>query len=164
MIVVVGGQASKVGKTQAVCDIISSSREANWTAVKISPHPHGEPLSHPILHEEVQASSTTDTGRYLQAGARRAIWVRVSRDQMARILPALLQGNVILESNSALDVIKPDFFLFVSNPDVEHWKESAWRHVGHADALVERRVSTDTMRLFRRRLMQTKPDQTVGQN
>lgn len=152
MIVVVGGQASKVGKTQAVCDIIAATPEAAWTAIKITPHPHGDELSHPVFHEELTPSPDTDTGRYLMAGARKAFLVRVQRNQMARVIPALVSGNVIIESNAALDAISPDFFLFVSNPDIEHWKESAWRHVGHADAHVIRRITPEVLESLRERL------------
>ena len=56
MIVVVGGSSRKVGKTTVMCEIISATREAAWTALKISPHDH-------------QHGHFGDTDRYTAAGA-----------------------------------------------------------------------------------------------
>lgn len=125
MIVVVGGQARKVGKTRAVCDIIKATREARWIAIKVSPHEHGP------------SDRETDTDRYKAAGAVEATLV-----QQLPPLPA--NRNVIIESNSALDAVKPDLFIFVAEPQAE-WKESAHRVIDRADYVVDGFVTAEVI-------------------
>lgn len=122
MIVLVGGQASKVGKTTAVCAIIDATREARWTAVKITPHAHGEDLTAPVIREEIAPGTTTDTARYLQAGAVKAFWIRARAADLADVVPR--EGNVIVESNALAAVLVPDLFLFITAPGAE-WKDSS---------------------------------------
>lgn len=137
MILVVGGHARKVGKTRAACDIISATREACWTAVKISPHTH-------------DSSPGGDTQRYLEAGAC-AAYLLAPGDE----LPAA--PNLLIESNSVLDTLTPDLFLFVLDPDQTEWKESAARVAARADLVVERRIDEDILRLVREKLTAPRP-------
>jgi hypothetical protein len=126
MIVVVGGQARKVGKTRAICDIIRATPEARWVAIKVSPHEHEPP------------GRITDTDRYLSAGAAEAFIVRE--------LPPLPAGrNVVIESNAARDAVKPDLFVFVADPANEEWKESAVRVASRADYVVNEFVTREVL-------------------
>ena len=125
MIVVVGGQARKVGKTRAVCDIIKATREARWIAIKVSPHEHGP------------SDRETDTDRYVAAGADEATLVQ-------QLPPLSPHRNVIIESNSALGSIEPDLFIFVADAQAE-WKESAQRVIDHADYVVDRFVTAEVI-------------------
>jgi hypothetical protein len=118
MIVVVGGSSRKVGKTTVICEIIAATSEAQWTAVKISPHVH-------------EFGAEGDTGRYLAAGARRTEFGN----------PSTFEGNIIIESNGILDTITPDLFVFVEG-DTE-WKPSALKHAGKADIVVRGHVSPE---------------------
>lgn len=121
MIVVVGGQARKVGKTRAVCEIIAATPEARWVVYKMSPHFHGR----------VEPGQGGDTGRFLRAGAAEAFLIESEE------IPALPQGrNVIIESNTAAAQICADLFLFVVAPEQAEWKESARRLFGKADCVV----------------------------
>lgn len=115
MIVVVGGSSRKVGKTTVMCEIIAATREAAWTALKISPHNH-EPVA------------IGDTGRYAAAGA-------VTSELLNDIDNwTSFYGNIIIESNAILDAMKPDVFVFVEG--VGEWKPSAVKHAGKADFVV----------------------------
>lgn len=114
MIVVVGGSSRNAGKTTVICEIIAATREARWTAVKVSSH----------MHEQ---SAYGDTERYLSAGAARALLVETYE-------PRDYSGNVILESNSVLDVVTPDLFVFVDGGG--DWKRSAERHARKANYVV----------------------------
>jgi molybdopterin-guanine dinucleotide biosynthesis protein len=116
VIVVVGGSGRKVGKTTVACEIIAATAEARWTAIKITPHAH-EPSPH------------GDTERYLAAGATNALLVG-GNDVFT--LPA---GNVLIESNSILDVIEPDLFVFVEGAG--EWKCSALHASGRAQFVVQ---------------------------
>lgn len=112
MIVVVGGNRRKAGKTTVVCRIIEATPEARWTAIKLTAHTH-----------EITAHG--DRERYLAAGAMRAILT----DEIGTIA-----GNVIIESNSILERLRPDLFVFVD--DGGESKPSAIDHASKADMIV----------------------------
>jgi molybdopterin-guanine dinucleotide biosynthesis protein len=128
VILVVGGSGRKVGKTTVACEIISATREAAWTAIKITPHIHN-----PSLHG--------DTERYLEAGAANALLIGGNENFT---LPA---GNVLIESNSILDVIDPDMFVFVDSG--EEWKCSAMRVAGKAKYVVNGHATEELIRAVR---------------
>jgi hypothetical protein len=116
-IVVIGGQARKVGKTSVVAGLISALREYEWTAVKISQHAHDLETGTPAresadvkerewaetkqhewavakerdwaISEEHDCSGGSDTSRFLAAGAERALWVRANPGHLGETIPAL---------------------------------------------------------------------------
>lgn len=152
-LVVVGGQARDVGKTLVVSGIIRGLRSLDWTAVKITPHGHGlnssasgltdgKPRSLAfVLSEETRDFARGDTGRFLAAGAKRAIWLRVQPGRLGEALPALMEALaeerfVIVESNSILNVLKPAVFVFVLGNTRRDFKSSALKLLRRADALV----------------------------
>ncbi|MEJ7605739.1 MAG: hypothetical protein WKF37_05615 [Bryobacteraceae bacterium] len=44
--------------------------------------------------------------------------------------------HLIIESNSILEVLSPDFFIFMVNLNSEKWKESAHNYSGRADEMI----------------------------
>jgi hypothetical protein len=146
-IVVVGGNAKDVGKTALVCGIISALREFAWTAVKITGHDyesinsesHQTGFSQKTIHEETNSGLKTDTGRYIAAGARRALLVtrhgaEVPIDEIKRALGG--DRNVIFESNRIVDELKPDVCIaLIARPETKV-KESFSRLLRVADAFV----------------------------
>ena len=152
-LVIVGGQARKVGKTSVIAGMIRGLKMLAWTAVKVSYHSreadsHDAPSADELpphldflLSEERDAQGHGDTSLYLAAGARRALWLRARGDSLSQALPSLLKAlqgeeHVIVESNSLLGFLKPAVFLMVideSRPDV---KASARKFLARADALV----------------------------
>ena len=152
-LVVVGGQARKVGKTSVICGLIRGLKMLGWTAVKISYHggeadAHDAPLPEELpphldflLSEERDREGRGDTSLYLAAGARRALWLRARGDGLARGLPALLHAvegdeHVVVESNSLLGYIKPGVFLMVMDESGGDVKGSARQFLACADAFV----------------------------
>ena len=133
MIVVVGGASRKSGKTQVICDIISATRSAAWTAVKITPHRHG-PREHPAA----------DTARYLEAGA-------ASAHLITGTPPIALPSakNLIIESNSVLDQLTPDLFIFVTGPALTEYKPSALRLRNRADIVLSARATEQVLEQVR---------------
>src|ERR1700761_8420077 len=118
-IVVVGGHTRNIGKTSVVAGLIAALPDRHWTAIKITQFGHnvcsanGEPCDcetadHTIaVSEERDASTGTDTSRFLAAGARRVFWVRTRQGQLAEAMPRVRKllaeaENIILESNSVL--------------------------------------------------------------
>lgn len=138
-LVVIGGQARKVGKTSLVTALIRAFPQAGWTAVKISGHAHGTAAL--ALVEENDRSGKTDTSRFLQAGAARAFWVQCPADRLAEIVPrlqelAMKEEAVIIESTSLLEFLVPAVALLVLDPGREDFKDSARAHRERADAFV----------------------------
>jgi hypothetical protein len=152
-LVVVGGQARKVGKTSVIAGLIRGLNTLAWTAVKISHH-GGDADSQDtqsaddlpahlefLWSEEKDPKALRDTSRFLAAGARRSLWMRARGGGLAQALPGLLEAlegdeHVIIESNSILAFLQPAVFLLVMGEAWRDWKASARQFLGRADALV----------------------------
>ena len=152
-LVVVGGQARKVGKTSVIAGLIRGLKMLAWTAVKVSYHSreadsHDAPLADELpphldflLSEERDAQGHGDTSLYLAAGARRALWLRARGDSLSQAVPSLLDAlagdeHVIVESNSLLGFLKPAVFLMVIDESGRDVKASARQFLACADAFV----------------------------
>jgi len=162
-LLVVGGHTRSIGKTQLVCDIISSFPKTEWIAGKLTQYGHGvcaqngencdcAPEEHVCaLDWETRWDTGTDSARFLAAGAKRAFWLRTKQGYFAEGLPLLRQalnevageGNgenraVIVESNTLLQFVKPSLYFAVIDPLREDFKESAQVALDRAHALVLR--------------------------
>ncbi|HEY1239844.1 MAG TPA: hypothetical protein VGF16_04765 [Bryobacteraceae bacterium] len=153
MLVVVGGHSRNIGKTSVVAGLIRQLRDQKWTAVKITQFGHGvcshrgeacgcetEP-EHPFALSEEYEPSRTDSGRFLAAGAERSFWLRTPMGELARAKTALGKitrsgRNVIIESNSVLELVEPDLFLMVLDFACQDFKPSSLRFMDRADAFV----------------------------
>lgn len=153
MLLVVGGHSRNIGKTSVVEGLIRKLRPEKWTALKITQYGHGvcshhgeacgcetEP-DHPFALSEEYEPSRTDSGRFLAAGAERSFWLRTPAGQLARaavtIQKILGQSvNVIVESNSVLELVKPDVFLMLLDFSCEDFKASSMRFLDRADAFL----------------------------
>jgi hypothetical protein len=153
MLVVVGGHSRNIGKTSVVTGLIRRLRSRHWTAVKITQYGHGicsnegkacdcatEP-EHPFALSEEYEPSRTDSGRFLAAGADRSFWLRAPSGELARaagtVQKILKQSeNVIVESNSVVELVQPDIFLMVLDFQCEDFKASSLRFMDRADAFV----------------------------
>lgn len=161
-VIVVGGHTRSIGKTQLVCDLISAFPERNWIAGKITQYGHGvcaqngencdcAPEEHVCAISWEQRPNGTDSGRFLAAGARRSFWLRTKQGFLAEGLPLLrgalreseskspdAAGNLILESNTLLQFLKPSLYLMVLDPTKTDFKESARLQMDRASALIFR--------------------------
>jgi hypothetical protein len=152
-VVVVGGHSRNIGKTSVVAELIRGLAPPRWVAVKITQYGHSicsldgtpcgcEPRHHGfVLTEERDRHARGDTCRFLAAGAKHSLWLRVRQGQLATALPALhraLRGEewVIIESNSILGFLQPALYLFVLDPSRQDFKASALKYLERADALV----------------------------
>ena len=153
MLVVVGGHSRNIGKTSVVVGLIRKLRDQKWTAVKITQFGHGvcshhgeacgcetEP-EHPFALSEEYEPSRTDSGRFLGAGAERSFWLRTPMGELTRAKTTLSKitrsgGNIIMESNSVLELLKPDVFLMVLDFSCGDFKPSSLRYMDQADAFV----------------------------
>ena len=108
---------------------------------------------------EHNAKTGTDSSRFLAAGAHRSFWLRTKQGFLAEGMPLLrsaLDGaanvearhavsasspapvNVILESNTLLQFLKPDLFFMVLHPGKHDFKDSAQLQLDRASAFVLR--------------------------
>ncbi len=162
-VIVVGGHTRSIGKTQLVCDLIAALPEARFIAGKITQYGHGvcaqngehcgcAPDEHSSAFDwESDATSGTDSSRFLAVGARRAFWLRTKQGYLAEGLPLLRQAmrdaavesdmpsfNLIIESNSLLQFLKPAIYLAVLDPEKQDFKPTAQSLLDRADAFVLR--------------------------
>ena len=153
MLVVVGGHSRNIGKTSVVAGLIRRLRQRNWTAVKITQYGHGvcsnegkscecsvEP-EHPFALSEEYEPGKTDSGRFLAAGAERSFWLRAPSGELARAAGTLQKilkqsDNVIVESNSVVELVQPDVFLMVLDFACEDFKASSLRFMDRAHAFI----------------------------
>lgn len=151
--VVVGGNSRNIGKTSVMTGLIRAFRPLEWTAVKITQYGHGicsldgqpcecEPKEHPfVLVEEKDPRGPGDTCRFLAAGARRALWLRVREGQLGEGYPLVERATrddafVMIESNSILGYLKPSLYLVVLDVSKSDFKSSCLEFLDRADALV----------------------------
>jgi hypothetical protein len=161
-VIVVGGHTRSIGKTQLVCDLIGALSEAQFIAGKITQYGHGvctqngehcgcAPDEHTSAFDwETEASSGTDSARFLAAGARHAFWLRTKQGYLAEGMPLLRKAlhdlanekdspfHLIIESNSLLQFLKPSVYLAVLDPQKQDFKPTAQSFLDRADVFVLR--------------------------
>ena len=153
MLLVVGGHSRNIGKTSVVAGLIRKLRDRQWTAVKITQYGHGvcshhndtcgceaEP-DHPFALSEEFEPNLSDSGRFLAAGAQRSFWLRTPAGELARAAGTLHKilasaANVIVESNSVIELVNPDVFLMLLDFSCQDFKASSMRFLDRADAFL----------------------------
>ena len=152
-IIAVGGFSSEVGKTTLVCELLAHAF-SRWEAIKLTrghyrscgKDPHACCVSHLLGDEPLVRSgyretysSDKDTGRYWDAGAGNVHWVIATDAQVkagvARALARVTASGVLIEGNSFLPHIKPNFTLLVARAAGGKIKPSARRALRLASAL-----------------------------
>ncbi len=151
-IVVIGGHSRSVGKTSVVAGLIAALRELRWTAVKITQFGHGicangsdcdcaSDVHTHLIEEERDRRGESDSSRFLVAGAQRSLWARTKQGRLAEALPDLRRAlagapNVIIESNSVMQFLRPDLYLTVLDYANRDFKASARRYLDLASAVI----------------------------
>jgi len=175
-IVVVGGHSRNIGKTAVVAGLIRALPEADWTAMKITQFGHGFCAAsgeqcacslapeHPYAIAAQPAPGSSDTGRFLAAGARQSYWVRTAMGQLSQAMPAIREvmaasHNLIVESNSLLRFLAPDLYLVVLDFAQADFKASCLEFLDRADAcvVIDRGMAEPHWRNVPRELWAAKP-------
>ena len=143
--IAIGSHGRNTGKTSAVCAVIRAFPEERWTAIKISAHEPAAGAAY-TLEPESDRDGRHDSCRYLAAGAVQSYFLRHGAGGLAAAMPALRglvadAGNVIFESSSILDFLRPDFYLFVLNRGAAEVKASAQAYAARADAVLTVRAA-----------------------
>src|ERR1035438_10509120 len=140
MLVAVGGHSRNIGKTSVVAGLIRKLRDRKWTAVKITQYGNGvcardgaacgcEPgTGEAFALSEEYAPGKTDSGRYLAAGAERSFWLRTPAGELGRAAATIRKtlqqsANVIVESNSIVELVRPDVFLMLLDFSCDDFKQ-----------------------------------------
>jgi uridine kinase len=150
VIIGIGGGHSGAGKTFIACKILE--RLKGWGAIKYSNTSLYSSITDDI---KILSEEGKDTKRFLDSGAEKVLWVQATFSELEETLQMAagkfshLQG-VVVEGNSAIEVLKPDIVIFVSG-DTTKFKKSADRILQMADIL-----------LFDSRLPASVTEQTVG--
>jgi molybdopterin-guanine dinucleotide biosynthesis protein len=136
VIIGVGGAYSGVGKTTVVCEILR--RFENWGAIKYTKTPFYSSVTDDMA---VLAEEGKDTKRFLDAGAVKVVWVQSPYSELPVTLP-LAAGmfsqvrGILVEGNSAIEVITPDILIFISGSLQEKWKANAENILAKADIVL----------------------------
>ncbi len=143
-VLLLGGAGRVSGKTSFACRVIRrQSRRSEVYAVKVTPQSeaalHSPAALSPLLAgpgpdgfrilEDAVPSESTDTGRMLAAGARRAFWIVADPahlDVAAAGLEALIPPGacVVAEGNSLRRVLEPGLFLLLKAREAGEGKAS----------------------------------------
>ena len=128
--IVVGGHSRNTGKTTVAEGLIRALSGCAWTAIKISSHLHADPgEGNYLISEETQRDGSSDSSRFLAAGAVRSYWVGVRGGHLQEVLPRLqpLLGSsrfVLFESNGILRYLEPDLYIMVIRYSVAEFKKT----------------------------------------
>src|SRR5262249_23187394 len=159
-LVVIGGHSRGIGKTQLGGGVISALPLANWVAGKNTQYGDGgcatkgrgcdcAPTEQIAALDVGAAAQHTDSGGFFETGAAKSFWLRTKQGYLAEGMPVLREAlaesqglrqdgglNVIVESNSLLQFVKPSLYVSVLDTQREDFKESARRMLDRADVFV----------------------------
>ena len=152
IIVAVSGLSSNTGKTTLVCELLQ--RLPGWEAIKLTrghyrscgKDPSGCCVSDLLRDEPLIRSGREsnyekgkDTGRFWDADAANVHWVIVNEEQVAQgiseALSRIKSAGVIVEGNSFLEFINPDYAIICARAGENKMKSSARRTMARANAL-----------------------------
>ncbi len=141
-ILTISGANKDIGKSSLAAYIIGHCLVCG--AAKFSLH--AETPEGPALVEEGPSGDPgSDTARMYRAGARPVFWVRSTQESLPGDIKGALDsmgsGVAVLEGNSILKHLEPDFAIFIMNPTFEDFKPSAWEALARADVVL---VNGDT--------------------
>ena len=140
-VIVVSSSSKKAGKSTLAAYLVRELGAAS--AIKVSAggtHPTGDTV---VTDPGRLAAPGTDTAALLDAGAKKVAWVNTSREQvgagLARAIKGMPGGLLVIEGNSAVENIRPDFNVFLMAVPFQEFKPSATVALSEADlVLVDR--------------------------
>lgn len=143
--IVVGGSSKNSGKTLVASRLIQG---LNITcAVKVSIGGHHFPEREIIFHPDIIKQPGTDTARYASAGAKTVFWIDTVEENLPRALKQLTHlcegcETVMIESNTVLFFLDPDYTIFIAGTHPKSFKPSALEAARRADLICVNRKAT----------------------
>jgi molybdopterin-guanine dinucleotide biosynthesis protein len=135
IIIGIGGGHSGAGKTKVACRILE--KVEGWGAIKFTKTSFYSSITD---DQKVLSEKGKDTGRLLEAGAEKVLWVQSSGDELAETASMAVQmlsklPGIVVEGNSMIEVLTPDIVVFVAGSK-ERFKPGAERVLGMADIVI----------------------------
>jgi molybdopterin-guanine dinucleotide biosynthesis protein len=140
-IVSVSSSSKKSGKSTVAAYLVRELR-ADY-GLKVSSGSHS--ATGIVTDTRIISRKGTDTGSLVRAGAKLVIWVNSPQGQLSSDIRQALElfpagGLLVVEGNSALTHLTPDFAVFVMTVPFEDFKPSAVQAIKRADlVLVDKR-------------------------
>lgn len=135
-IIGIGGAYRGVGKTTIASLILG--RLKGWGAIKYT-----KTAIYCSVTDDVSILSIEgkDTSRLLNSGAEKVVWVKSPYENIAEILPLAIknlssQEGIVVEGNSAIEVLKPDIVIFLTGSEGDENKSSAEKIFRMADVII----------------------------
>lgn len=135
-IIGIGGAYSGVGKT--TCASLILQRLKGWGAIKYTKTSLYSSITDDI---SVLSEPGKDTKRLLDSGAEKVLWVQCPFSELDEILPMAVEmfselEGIVVEGNSAIEVLKPDFVVFISGAEDNKFKKSSQKILKIADIVL----------------------------
>lgn len=138
LIVTVSGASKDVGKSSLASFLVKHL--PGCAAVKVSVHRRRPPGEFVVEEGEPLRNPGTDTGRLYSAGARPVLWVRSTVETLQRdwekVLERVDAPVLVVEGNSILRFLRPDFAVFVMGSTLQDFKPSAYTALAKAHTVV----------------------------
>jgi len=137
-IITVSGSSKDVGKSSLAAFL--ASRCPGCAAMKVSIHERRPPGETIVEERGTPDRPGTDTARLRAAGARPVLWVRSTPETLAEdvreALSRLESPVVVVEGNSVLRHLDPDYAVFVMSAGFGDFKPSAFEALEKAHTVV----------------------------
>ncbi len=142
MIILVGGQKSGSGKTTFICALLKAFPN-NFSVLKITPSVKRQDKIETAI--AALSEKGKDTSLFLKYNAKKVVWVHGERKNIASLISEallLLNGNIIIEGNSAMLSVNFDVAFFVSKHRGRTEKSSAKIFEQKADFIIMNTLQT----------------------
>jgi hypothetical protein len=143
-LLLIAGNGRNVGKTYFACTIIKQlALVSEVIGIKISSHRHPVKKEDILLENErfciveEKQNSTKDSSLFLQAGAKRVLFIMAAQPHLEeaflKIKPGLQSHAIVCESGGLHEIVSPGLFFFVNSKGKEIIKK---QHLNYAPHLV----------------------------
>jgi hypothetical protein len=137
-IISVGSSSKKAGKSSLAAHLVRELKADYGLKVSSGGSHAGRGL---IDDPDIVGKPGTDTGAMVAAGAKRVLWLNATPSRLAEELEDALGifsagGLLVVEGNSSLQHLTPDFTVFIMSVPFEEFKPSALLALRKADLVL----------------------------
>ena len=165
-IITISGANKDIGKSSLAAYLAGHCRAC--AGMKVSIHAERLPGAAIVEEKEPPDDPETDTGRMVRAGACPVFWVRSTGEDVAADFEQAMSRVdvpvVIVEGNSVLERLEPDYAVFIMNPTFDDFKPSAFGAIEKAHTVIvngERDLSGAEMLELEREVKRRNPEAKI---
>lgn len=165
-IVTISGANKDIGKSSLAAYLAGRCRSC--AGIKVSVHLERPPGEAIVEEVDPQPSPETDTARMRRAGANPVLWLRTTRDNLLADLKQALSRIeapvIVVEGNSILEYLEPDYAVFIMGTTFKGFKPSAFDAIKKAHTVVINGVEEirgDEILELERQVKENNPDAKV---